>query len=239
MVPFSYRATQTPAFVLYGDNTVIFRPTSNGRGTGFPPLVKAVMSAAQVDALLTFALTQGHLAMARNSYALTNVTDLPTYYFTINAAGVSKVVGVYGLGQEDAAGQPNPDLADFKAFAQLNAVLSDFEREVRRGQVISAEVYEPTQYRAILIETPGADGATAWPWKDLKSSDLLVDPDNSSTRYAAIAPDQAGAVTTIPSGGMMAGRVSSSDGKTAFTLSIRPMLPGDKVIPESLAPLGF
>jgi hypothetical protein len=238
-VPFGFLATQAPYFTLYGDNTIIFRPTTDQSGTGFPPFVRAVMNSAQVDALLRFALTQGRLATARESYVLMGVADAPTTYFTINAGGVKKVVGVYGLGIEMGNGQPNPDKADFAAFVQLNTVLGDFEKEVRKGQVESAETYVPTQYRAILIEAQGMQGANPWPWKDLSLADFAVDPDNSSTSMAAITAAQASAVTTVPSGGAPGIPLASPDGKKQFTLSIRPLLPGDKLQPEILPSLGF
>lgn len=239
-VPFGFIATQAPYFTLYGDNTIIFRPTTDPYGTGFPPFVKAVMNPAQVDALLRFALTQGHLATARESYEIGGIADASSTYFTINAGGVKKVVGVYALGFDMGGGQPNPDAGDYAAFVQLNTVLSDFEAEVRRGgQVVSAETYVPTQYRAILIDSQGMEGATPWPWKDLTLADFAVDPDQSSTRLAGITAEQAAAATTVPSGGVLGIPLASPDGKTHFTLSLRPMLPGDKVQPEILPSLGF
>jgi hypothetical protein len=239
-VPFGFLATQAPYFTLYGDNTIIFRPTTDAAGTGFPAFVKAVMNPQQVDALLNFALTQGGLAAARESYVLNGVADAPTTYFTVNAGGIKKLVGVYGLGIDmGPGGQPNPDAAAFAAFNQLNAILYEFEKEVRKGNVVSAEAYVPTEYRAILIEAQGMEGADPWPWKDLTLADFAVDPDNSSTSFAAITAEQAAEVTTVPSGGVPGIPLTSPDGKKQFTLSIRPMLPGDKVQPELLPSLGF
>jgi hypothetical protein len=236
-MPFGFLATQAPNFTLYGDNTVIFRPTTDPGGTGFPPFVKAVMNAQQVDALLTFALTQGHLSAARESYVIGGIADAPTTYFKIDAGGVKKQVGVYGLGI--TTGQPNPDAADFAAFAKLADVLNGFEAEVRRGQVVSADTYVPEQYRAILIESQGMEGRNPWPWTDLKVTDFKVDPDQSSTRLAAITAEQAAKVATVPSGGAPGIPIASPDGKMTFSLSLRPMLPGDKVQPEMLPSLGF
>jgi hypothetical protein len=237
MVPFGFFATQAPAFTLYGDNTVIFRPSTDPAGTGFPPFVRAVMNAAQVDALLRFALTQGHLAGARESYSAGGIADAPTTYFTINAAGIKKLVSVYGLGI--ATDQMGADAADFLAFGQLGAVLGDFEKEVRKGQVVSADIYVPRQYRAVLIDSQGMEGAVAWPWTDLTPADFATDPDNSSTHLAAISADQAGHIATMPSGGLPGIAVLSPDGTKQFTLSLRPLLPGDNLQPASLPSIGY
>lgn len=237
LVPFGFFATQAPTFTLYGDNTVIFRPTTDPAGNGFPPFVKAVMNAAQVDALLRFALTQGHLAQARESYMNPFVADAPTTFFTVNAAGIKKVVAVTGLGI--GADQTGADASDLQAFGQLITVLGDFEKQVRQGQVVSAETYQPVQYRAILIDSQGMEGTIAWPWKDLTLADFAVDPDNSSTRLAAVSADQAARVTTVPSGGLLGVGIASADGTRQFSLSLRPLLPGDNLQPAILPSIGF
>jgi hypothetical protein len=236
-IPFGYLATQAPNFTLYGDNTVIFRPTSDPGGTGNPPFVRAVMNSRQVDALLTFALTQGHLAAARESYVLQGLADGSTTYFTINAGGVKKVVGVYGLGMGDS-NMPNPDAADFKAFGQLSDLLMDFEAQVRKGQVESAETYVPEKYRAVLMDGQEQEGGNPWPWADLKLADCPPDPE-MSTRICGITAEQAAKVAPVPNGGTMNIHIASPDGKSFFYLSIRPLLPGDKIQPELMPGLGF
>lgn len=225
LVPFGYFATQAPAFTLYGDNTVIFRPTTDASGNGLPPFVRAVLNAAQVDALLRYALNQGHLATARETYQVPNVADAPTTYFTLDAAGIKKSVSVYGLGT--GADQAGADAADFQAFGALSARLGDFGAQVRSGHVVSADTYQPTRYRAVLMEGQGMQGAIDWPWKDLTLDDFQVDANNGSRRLAAITPAQAARITTVPSGGFAGIAITSPDGKLTFSVWLRPLLPGD------------
>jgi hypothetical protein len=236
-VPFGYFMTQAPTFVLYGDNTVIFRPSVDPEGTGFPPFIKATLSPEQVDALLTYALSVGHLADADAQYLEMTVSDAPTTVFTINAGGVTKSVSVYALDMGDHTG---PDAAMYGAFQDLAALLSTFETQVEKGQVLTAEVYQPETYRAVL--SPG-DLAQAdlidWPFADLTVDDFQPLTDNPSFLLGALTAEQLAAVTTVPSGGNPGIGVRSPDGSAAYLLQWRPLLPGEELQPTVLGGKGF
>ena len=57
-----------PAFTLYGDDLVVFRPSVDPSGTGYAPLMQATLSPDAVDQILTFALGKGYLRRARDLY---------------------------------------------------------------------------------------------------------------------------------------------------------------------------
>ena len=219
LVPPGFFATDAPVFTLYGDGTAIFRPATDPTGTGLPPFMKATLDAAQVDSLLDFAMTTG------------------TVTFTIDAGGISKSVSVYALGISN--NQANPDSTDYEAFLQLSVLLGDFEEEIRLGHAASAGIWAPSQYRAILIEAPGAQKPMAWPWDDLKLDDFVVDTGHGSVRLAALTSEQAAKLTAVPSGGIRGVSVASPDGTTQFAVSLRPMLPGDTIIPATGVSFGI
>jgi hypothetical protein len=227
-VPIGFMATEMPAFTLYGDGTVIFRPSGSfppvGGSGAYPPLAKATMTPQQVDQLLRFALEQGGLADAKARYEVMNVADAPTTIFTIDAAGVQKTVNVYALGMDTGSG---PDSADKAKFVRLAEVLNGFEREVERGNATAAGDYEPQAWRAILIEADGSEGERRdWPWSDLEPADFTQQPGLPS-RSAVITPEQARALVDDPGGGVVGVLVTGPD-KAPYTIALRPLLPDEK-----------
>jgi hypothetical protein len=222
-VPPSFVALMSPRFTLYGDNTAIFRPTTDATGTGYPPYLKATMNADQVDSLLSYALTRGHLATARESYENMTYADVGTTVFSIDAGGIKKDVSVYGLGID--TGQTGPDAADFAAFEQLSGVLNNFEAQVKKGQVESVDVYQPTMYRAILTDFAPAGPAQDWPWPDLTLDDFSAS-EATGLLTLDITAEQALKVTKLPSGGVSDLAVTGPQHKT-FGLLLRPLLPDE------------
>lgn len=237
MVPFGYFVTQAPTFVLYGDNTVVFRPSVDARGAELPAFIKATLSAEQVDALLTYALSVGRLADADGEYMEMTVSDAPTTVFTVNAGGVDKNVSVYALGFGEHTG---PD-ADFHAsFEDLGALLSTFEQQVAKGQVLTAELYEPELYRVVLSPSDLTQpDLIDWPFGDLPLDTFEPLADNPSFRLGGLTPEQLSAVTTVPSGGSYGMGIRSPDGTEAYYLQWRPLLPGEDVQPTVLGGKGF
>ncbi len=213
-----------PVFTLYGDNTVVYRPATNSAGTGYPPLMRAVLSAAEVDQLLGFALGTGYLRDAHDSYARP-APDAPTTIFTIEAGGVSKRVSVTGLGVKVPAG--DPDAAAIKGLSALSDRLRSFDEQVAAGHVVSVAPYEPQTYRAILSQGPGASQPVAWPWPELALSDFSADSSGLGLLLGDLTAEQAAKVTTVPSGGAAGIGITAPDG-TAYSLSLRPLLPGDR-----------
>jgi len=228
----TYRLTQAPEFTLYGDGTVIFRPSADPAGDGLPPFVQATMSAEQMNVLLAYALGPGGLRDAREAYEHRQITDQPTTVFSIDADGVDKTVAVYALGatQSDAA-----DAAAYAGFQALGSLLVDFGQQVAQGHAQDPHVYQPAEYRAFL--SPAMDPsvvAIAWPWPDLTLDDFQPYAANEGVLVGGLSPEQAAQVTTVPSGGVPSIAIQAPDG-TPLTLSLRPLLPGESVDPAASA----
>jgi len=235
-VPIEVNLTDTPIFTLYGDNTAIFRPQPAGGmfpGPGQPltPLVKAILTPEQVDALLTFALGPGGLSTAPGEIFNPMIADAPTTVFEVDAAGVTRTVSAQALGFDD---ETSPDAAALAQLSALYDLLDSFEEQVAAGNVESADLYQPAAYRGMLTEVwEGAkDPVVAWPWEDVTLEDFLA-PEGNVARYAELTPDQVAAVTTIPSGGITNIRLAAPDDRQWY-LSVRPLLPDESFLPEGV-----
>lgn len=222
-VPATFASLSAPMFTLYGDNTVVFRPTTDATGTGYPPFLRAKLTVDQVDALLTFALDQGHLATARDSYQNLHVADAPTTLFDIDAGGIKKVVSVYALGIQ--AGGTDPDAADLAALQALAGLLGNFEAHVKKGQVESVGVYQPAMYRAILSDFAPQGPPNDWPWANLTLDDFSAS-EATGLLTRTITSDEASKVTEVPSGGVR-GLGIKGTGNKVFGLLLRPLLPDE------------
>lgn len=234
-VPVEVNLTETPLFTLYGDNTVIFRPQpKNGMfpspGEPLPQLIRAVLSPAQVDALLSFALGRGGLAAADAQYIEPLIADAPNTTFTVHAAGIDKEVLIQALGFQ--AEGPNAQIR--QQFSALADVLDSFEESVAAGKVESAELYHPAAYRGMLTEVwEGATGTPiAWPWTDV-AVDAFVGPDGGIATYAALTPAQVALVTSEPSGGITNILIETPAGDPWF-FSVRPLLPDETFLPDGI-----
>ena len=226
----SYAATMVPPFTLYGDGTIVFRdpmlepPPMDGSIGKANPLRIAKLSEDQVQDLLTFALGEGGLAVARPEYSNQMVADAGTAIFTVNAGGLTKKVSVYALGIDNTG---SPDAPAYAAFAKLVETLTGIEK----GGAITATDYEPTAYRAILMEAPGVvdPGTKAWPWPDLKPSEFVPDADPNGVQFPhrTMSPAEIEALgVTGYEGGLQNITLTGPDGKT-YTLSVRPLLPDE------------
>jgi hypothetical protein len=232
MIRYGY-FSQAPVFTLYGDNTVIFRPSTPSDGSALTPFQQAVMSPEQVDALLAYALGPGYLTDARTQYSDMMVSDAPTTVFTVNANGLNRSISVYALGMGDTTG---PDAQAYAAMSSLGQLLATFEEQVAKGQVQSVQVYQPSGYRAYLTESgPGQPDVMAWPWDDLIPADFTADPNDPSVRVAELTPDQVAKLTAVPSGGFYSIPLQAADG-TFYNLALRPLLPGDTLLPADFPP---
>jgi len=190
------------------------------------PLRTARLSEDQVQSLLAFALRDGGLALARESYQNNMVADAATAIFEIHADGDSKTVSAYALGIE---GQPGPDRAILQALAALATRLRDFDQ----GGTLATAPYQPARYRATLLDAEGVQGVRVrdWPWAALTPSDFASAADPNAPRQAVrvLSPDE---VATIgidkPEGGIQAGLyLRGPDGRT-YSLALRPLLPDEE-----------
>jgi hypothetical protein len=226
-----YSAAQAPIFTLYGDGTVIFRnplkdpPAAQGSTTPFNPLRTAKLNEDQVVELLTLALGQGGLAVARPNYDNPMVADVGTTVFTIDAGGIKKAVSIMALGMDvDATNPDGPARAGFKKLADR---LADFDQ----GGSIQTAVYEPKAYRATLVDGGGmaAPDMVDWPWSDLTVKDFKPDADPNGLQFphATLTPEQVAALgITGVEGGFFGTPLKGSDGKP-YILAVRPILPDD------------
>jgi hypothetical protein len=226
-----YAAAQAPIFTLYGDGTVIFRnpmkdpPNPQGSTMPFNALHTAKLSEDQIIELLTLALGEGGLAVARPTYENPMVTDVGTTVFMIDAGGIKKSVSVYALGMEVEPG--NPDGPARAAFKKLADRLADFDQ----GGSLPTSAYEPTAYRATIVDGGGmvAPDTVEWPWPDLTVGDFKPDADPNGLQFphATLSPDQVAKVGVEGfEGGFFGTPLKGSDGKP-YILAVRPILPDD------------
>jgi len=229
-VPPEFLAARVPFFTLYGDGRIVFvqssAPASNGDIAVGPPLRTAKLSEEQVQSLLQFALDDGGLAIARETYSNPMVADAPTAVFTINADNDSKSVSAMGLGHDQ---QPGPDAAVLERLATLADRLSDFDHGGRLG----SDAYVPSAYRGVLSDAAGMAGVAvrAWPWPALKPSDFAFpkDPNVFQMATRTLAPDDVATLKVDGSENGIAGGVwvRGPDAKL-YSLVIRPLLPDEQ-----------
>lgn len=225
-----YSAAQSPIFTLYGDGTVIFRntlkapPPAQGSTMPFTPLRTAKLTEAQVVELLTLALGEGGLAVARPSYDNPLVADAGTTVFTIEAGGIKKAVSIVALGMD--VEPTNPDGPARAAFKKLADRLADFDE----GGSIETAAYDPPAYRATIVDGGmAAPDAIEWPWADLTVKDFKpdVDPNGLQFPHATLTKEQVAALGVKDfEGGFFGTSLKGSDGKP-YILAVRPILPDD------------
>jgi hypothetical protein len=227
----AYTAAQAPAFTLYGDGTLIFRPVKAdplpavGSVSPFQPFRTAKMNEDQIQTLLDYALNEGGLGAARAEYADMMVSDASTAVFTLNAGGLAKTVSVYALGFEDPQ---VPDLQIRKVLATLRDRLLDIDQ----GGTVKTDVYAPDRYRAILLEgQPGAPDQKAWPWPEITTAEFVSNGDPNAlplpARVMTAAQIEALGIKPFEGGFVGLPLAGPGDGKF-YTLSVRPLLPDDK-----------
>jgi hypothetical protein len=234
----AFAMVQVPAFVLYGDGTVIYRPASEpfpevkpGEPMRFPALRVARMTEDQVQALLAAALGAGGLGVARERYENMQVADAPTAVFTLDADGRQKQVSVYALGMWlDDPANPNPDGPIIQAMATLAERLRNFDREIAGGNATEAGLYAPTQFRASLLEGgPGGDGVPRpWPWPTFGPDEFVADPTSTFTFPSRVLSGVEVSLLGLedPAGGVSGISVIGPNG-IVYGLALRPLLPGE------------
>ena len=226
----AFQATQAPYFTLYGDGTVVFRnpmldlPPAQGSVAPFNPMRTATLTEEQIQSLLIQALGEGGLAAARARYENPMVADAGTAEFTIDAGGITKTVSIYALGMDSQGGADAPARA---AFQKLAARLSDFDQ----GGTLPSRVYAPTSYRAILLESPGivAPDIRDWPWPSVKVDEFKADADPNGLPFPhrTMTADEIGLLKLTGVEGGFQGLVVKDPAGKLYTLSVRPLLPGD------------
>lgn len=221
-------ATQAPSFTLYGDGTIVYRDPmleplpAIGSVTPMQPFRTAKLTEEQVQGLLTYALGEGGLGVARPEYRNDLVADASTAVFIVNAGGLKKTVSVYALGMD----QPGlPDAPARAAFARLAERLHAIDADGSIGSV----VYEPEQYRGILLDgQPGAPDAKPWPWTGIAPNDFVSKGDPNAfpvpVRVLSAAEVEALGIEPVQGGFHSLTLIGPDDGK-AYSFSLRPLLP--------------
>jgi len=227
-VPFGFLVTQAPQFTLYGDGTVIFQQVDT-RGAPFGsvaylPWVVGHLNEEGIQALLQFALSTGRLANARESYDNPTIADASSTIFTLNAAGMEKVVNIYALFEMPDANVP--DQADRAGFSQLSAALKNFESQGGLGEVTT---YEPELYRVILLEGFGqpVGQPLEWPWDDLTVADFPAGDEPGG--IAHLDAEHVSNLLEVPNGGHPGIWVEDPDGNLV-QFGVRPLLPDEQKV---------
>jgi hypothetical protein len=228
LVPMEFSASQAPAFTLYGNGIVVFQPvvttfpepdaTGAVRGVPWRPVH---LDEDQIQKLLEFALTNGGLGTARDSYRADGIADTPDTIFTIHAGGIDKTVTVNALSEES---QPGPDSGARAAFAGLARRLLDFDQ----GGTIASDVYLADRYRAVLIERESQPGLVAmpWPWPALTTSDFKADAQGGGLTFPhrALGALEVGQLKLSNiEGGVQGVTLKAADGKL-YSFILRPLL---------------
>ncbi len=230
-VPMNFLVTQAPTFTLYGDGTVIFQQVDN-RGAPFGtvpylPWLVGHLDEDGMQALLQFALSTGRLANAKDNYDNPLIADAGSTIFTLDAAGMQKVVNIYALFEGP---DPNvPDQADRAGFNQLAAALRSFETQDGLGEVAA---FQPEIYRVILLEAFGepVGQALEWPWDDLTIDDFPAGDEPGG--IAHLDAEHVSKLIEVPNGGHPGIWVRDPD-DNLVQFGVRPLLPDEQAAVEA------
>ena len=228
--------SDVPQFTLYGDGTAVFKPLADAQGVAFnqplPPMLTVKLTEDDVQTLLAFALNDGHLAVAKESYTDPMVADAGSTTFTINAGGYDKTVNVYALMESTSSG---PETADRNAMSKLQDRLNNFETEARAAHGADIKPYDPSAYRVTLFDEgygqPNVQ-PIQWPWTDVTMGDFVKVGD-AAWPMLVMTRDQISKLTPVPDGGLTGVWVVAPDTSGAATdgvpveLVVRPLLPDE------------
>jgi hypothetical protein len=225
----AFLATQAPVFSLYGDGTIIFRNSAQDPlepiGSVYPqhPLRTARLTEAQVQDLLTFALGESGLGMARPEYPNDQIADAPTSIFTVNAGGLKKSVSIYALGFETEGAQ---DAAARAAFRKL----ADRLQNIDDGGGFTTAEYAPDRFRGLLLDGQAGLDARPWPWAEVSPKEFVANGDPNAFQLPArlMSVDEVKALGIEPYAGGFQGLtlIGPNDGNV-YSFSLRPLLPDE------------
>lgn len=226
----AWLATQAPAFTLYGDGTIVFRnqmqepPPQVGSVSPMHPFRTARLTEEQIQDILTFALGESGLGIARPEYRNDLVSDASTAVFTVDAGGLKKTVSIYALGLEM---EGDPDGPARVAFARLAERLQNIDD----GGVVSTVEYVPVEYRGVLLDgQPGVPDAKPWPWTNIAPADFVSNADPNAFQIPArvMSAEEVEVLGIDPFQGGFQGLtlIRPDDGKV-YSFSLRPLLPDE------------
>ncbi len=220
-----------PPFTLYGDGTVVFRnptlepPPAVGPVMVANPLRAARLDEDQIQELLNFALTEGGLGVAKLQYDNPMIADAGSAIFTIRAGGLDKTVNVYALGLDD----PNvPDRPARAAFTKLSERLTNFDQ----NGTFATDVYVPSGYRGILLDTGGFPGEAPieWPWDDITPDDFVGDEATGVPPTRVMTAEELGVlgIEGIEGGFQGMTLIDPDDPAKSYSFGVRPLLPDEQ-----------
>ena len=224
-------ATLVPPFTLYGDGTVVFRnpmlelPPAVGPVMVGNPMRTAKLDEDQIQDLLNFALTEGGLGVAKLQYDNPMLADAGTAIFTIRAGGLDKTVNVYALGLDD----PNtPDRPARAAFTKLSERLTNFDQ----NGAFATDVYLPSGYRGILLDTGGLPGEAPikWPWDDITPAEFIGDEASGLPPTRVMTAEELAVlgIEGIEGGFQGMTLVDPDDPARTYSFGVRPLLPDEQ-----------
>jgi hypothetical protein len=224
-------ATLVPPFTLYGDGTVVFRnptlepPPAVGPVMVGNPMRTARLDEDQIQELLSFALTEGGLGVAKLQYDNPMLADAGTAIFTIRAGGLDKTVNVYALGLDDAS---TPDRPARAAFTKLSERLTNFDQ----NGTFATDVYVPGGYRGILLDTGGFPGEAPieWPWDDIEPADFIGDEATGLPPTRVMTAEELALLGIDGIEGGLQGMtlVDPEDSAKTYSFGVRPLLPDEQ-----------
>jgi alpha-tubulin suppressor-like RCC1 family protein len=208
-------------FTLYGDGTVLFRdeigelPPPEGSILRAHPFKIAKLSQEQVQSALRFALEDGGLEGACDRYEFRG--DLDGFVDKVHTARVG------GLDKR-VVGGPLEDLSNYlRNFDDASGIpAAVFVADRYMGNLLDSAPYVPGQ----LLPDPKTTGTVRWPWPGVTPADFIGLEEYRSGRRVMSAAEAA--VLGISDGGVIK-RVYlvAPDGKTIYSFSMWPVLPGD------------
>jgi hypothetical protein len=231
-VPIELLAMRVPAWTLYGDGTLIVAPSGgallNPVPGPTPPMLTAKLDESLVQEILETALTQGGLAIARESYETVGIMDAPTTVFEVHAGGLDKTVRILALDFEEP--EPGPDTLARGNFQELRVFLQNIAAEA----VDAGDEYEPAGFVGILVELEAGQQAPAeprpWPWDDLAPGDFVTPPAGAEVVALpehTLTADQLARVGVGDANGGWYGIVLDGPDDKRYSLIVRPQLPDE------------
>ena len=178
----------------------------------------------QIQDLLGFALTEGGLGVAKLQYDNPMLADAGTAIFTIRAGGLDKTVNVYGLGLDD----PNtPDRPARAAFTKLSERLTNFDQD----GTFATDVYIPSEYRGLLLDTGGVPGEAPieWPWDDITPADFVGDEASGVLPTRVMTAEELAVLGIEGVEGGFEGMtlIDPGDPARSYNFDVRPLLPDE------------
>jgi len=215
-----------PEFTLYGDGTVIFRhdlerpPLPEGAIVRAGPFMTAHLDEDQVQALLLFALGEGGLADACDSYPTQDIDGYGSVTLRVAASGIERSVDVAGL----------------SPLGQLLARLGSFDP----GVSVETQVWAPDRYWGNLFEAasaieigllpdPGDAGSWPWPWPDVPVSEFVGRDEGGwiGNPRRVMSRDEAAVLGLDRNGGVVQRVYLIGADGTIYAFSMWPMQPDE------------